>query len=87
MGHLPVAVMMMVEEGKVRLNDPVSRFIPEFKQASIAVPKGGPATAAQGGRAGGGWSFFVVERPALAYPAPGSQDAGEAVELFLYCDG
>ena len=26
-----VAVMMMVEEGKVRLNDPVSRFIPEFK--------------------------------------------------------
>ena len=49
-----VAVMMMVEEGKVRLNDPVSRFIPEFKQASLAVPKGGPSTVAQGGRAGGG---------------------------------
>jgi len=47
-----VAVMMMVEEGKVRLNDPVSRFIPEFKQASIAVPKGS-STAAQGGRPGG----------------------------------
>jgi CubicO group peptidase (beta-lactamase class C family) len=26
-----VAVLMMVEEGKVRLNDPISRFIPEFK--------------------------------------------------------
>src|SRR6188474_1768879 len=24
------AVMMLVEEGKIRLNDPVSRFIPEF---------------------------------------------------------
>jgi CubicO group peptidase (beta-lactamase class C family) len=43
-----VAVMMMVEEGKVRLNDPVSRFIPEFKQASIAVPKGGAAAAGRG---------------------------------------
>ncbi len=34
------AVMLMIEEGKVRLNDPVSRFIPEFKQAMVAVPKG-----------------------------------------------
>src|SRR6185312_15058128 len=25
-----VAVLMMIEEGKVRLSDPVSRFIPEF---------------------------------------------------------
>jgi CubicO group peptidase (beta-lactamase class C family) len=43
-----VAVMMMVEEGKVRLNDPVSRFIPEFKQATVAVPKGGAAPAGRG---------------------------------------
>ena len=43
-----VAVMMMVEEGKVRLNDPVSRFIPEFKQSHIAVPKGGVAPAGRG---------------------------------------
>ena len=34
-----VAVMMMVEEGKARLNDPVSRFIPEFKSMKVAVPK------------------------------------------------
>src|SRR5262245_37002729 len=26
-----VAVLMMIEEGKVRLNDPVSKFISEFK--------------------------------------------------------
>jgi len=48
-----VAVMMMIEEGKVRLNDPVSRFIPEFKQSMVAVPKG-PSTGAQGERGGGG---------------------------------
>lgn len=34
------AVMMLVEEGKVRLNDPVSRFIPEFANLNkVAVPK------------------------------------------------
>jgi CubicO group peptidase (beta-lactamase class C family) len=43
------AVMMLVEEGRVRLNDPVSRFIPEFKNLNkVAVPKPG-ATAAGGG--------------------------------------
>ena len=48
-----VAVMMMIEEGKVRLSDPVSRFIPEFKQAMVAVPKPGATPAAGGGRGGG----------------------------------
>lgn len=33
-----VAVMMLVEEGKIRLNDPVSRFIPEFKSLKVAMP-------------------------------------------------
>ena len=46
------AVMMMIEEGKVRLNDPVSRFIPEFKQSQVAVLKAG-AGPAGGGRGGG----------------------------------
>ena len=52
------AVMMMIEEGKVRLNDPVSRFIPEFKTMKVAVPRpgaGGPgAPAGPGGPGGGG---------------------------------
>jgi CubicO group peptidase (beta-lactamase class C family) len=34
-----VAVMMMIEEGKIRLNDPVSKFIPEFKDTKVAVPR------------------------------------------------
>ncbi len=33
-----VAVMTLVEEGKLNLNDPVSKFIPEFKDSKIAVP-------------------------------------------------
>ncbi len=33
-----VAILMLMEDGKVRLNDPVSRFIPEFKALKVAVP-------------------------------------------------
>jgi CubicO group peptidase (beta-lactamase class C family) len=32
-----VAVMMLVEEGKVRLTDPVSRFIPELQNLKVTV--------------------------------------------------
>ena len=36
-----VAIMMQVEEGKIHLNDPVSRFIPDFKEMKVAVEKEG----------------------------------------------
>ena len=38
-----VGVMMMVEENKLRLSDPVSRYIPEFRDLRVAVarPEGG----------------------------------------------
>ena len=59
------AVMMMLEEGKLRLTDPVSRFIPEFKGMKVAVPKPGfeaAAAAAQSGRGGrGGGSPVEVD--------------------------
>jgi len=55
-----VAVMMMVEEGKIRLTDPVSRFIPEFKGSKVAV-------ARPGARAGG---------PPAGPGAPGGPGAG-----------
>ena len=32
-----VAILMLLEEGKVRLNDPVSRFIPEFKGLQVSA--------------------------------------------------
>jgi CubicO group peptidase (beta-lactamase class C family) len=36
-----VAILLLVEEGKVRLADPVSKFIPEFKEARVAVQRDG----------------------------------------------
>jgi len=34
-----VAILMLMEEGKLRLADPVSRFIPEFKNPKVAIVK------------------------------------------------
>jgi len=36
-----VAIMMLQEEGKLLLGHPVSRYIPEFKPTTVAVPKAG----------------------------------------------
>jgi len=53
------AVMMLLEEGKIRLTDPVSRYIPEFANAKVAVARpgraggGGPPAAGPGGPGGG----------------------------------
>jgi len=35
-----VAVMLLVEEGELRINDPVSRYIPEFRGMQVAVSTG-----------------------------------------------
>ena len=42
-----VGVMLMVEENKLRLDDPVSRYIPEFRNLRVAVarPAGGSGAA------------------------------------------
>jgi CubicO group peptidase (beta-lactamase class C family) len=34
------AIMMMLEEGKLQLGDPVSKYISEFKNMKVAVPQG-----------------------------------------------
>ncbi len=41
------AILMMIEEGKVRLTDPVSKFMPELKglQVAVAQPAQGPPPA------------------------------------------
>ncbi len=36
-----VATLILMEEGKLSLNDPVSRYIPSFKQTTVAVTKDG----------------------------------------------
>jgi CubicO group peptidase (beta-lactamase class C family) len=44
--------MMLVEQGKLLLNDPVSKYIPEFAQTTVAVPK-----------EGGGYDVVKAKRP------------------------
>jgi CubicO group peptidase (beta-lactamase class C family) len=46
------AAMILVEQGKLGLNDPVARYIPEFAAATVAVPKDG-----------GGYTTAKLERP------------------------
>src|SRR5437763_5468257 len=43
-----VAIMMMMEEGKLKITDPVSKYIPSFKDLTVAVaePKRGVAASA-----------------------------------------
>jgi CubicO group peptidase (beta-lactamase class C family) len=42
------AVMMMLEEGRIQLGDPVSKYIPEFKDMKVAVLQS-PGTPGRGG--------------------------------------
>ena len=42
-----VAVMMLVEEGRVHLDDPVSRFIPSFARTTVVVPPPAGTSTAQ----------------------------------------
>ena len=51
-----VAVMMMVEEGKLRVTDPVSLYIPEFKNLEVAVEHSGRGE----GNSDSGSSFDTV---------------------------
>jgi CubicO group peptidase (beta-lactamase class C family) len=43
-----VATMMMIEEGKVRLQDPISKFIPEWADMTVAMPNAQPAARVGG---------------------------------------
>lgn len=40
---IAVAILSLAEEGKLRLDDPVEKFIPEFAGQKVAVPRAGAA--------------------------------------------
>src|SRR5687767_6696652 len=64
-----VATLMMMEEGKVRLQDPVSKFIPEWKDMTVAVALPAPAGARGGGPTPGGRTGGPAAEPRF-YPVP-----------------
>src|SRR5258708_27149946 len=44
--YTSVAAMMLMEEGKLRLTDPVSRYIPAFANLQVTIPATDPYTGA-----------------------------------------
>ena len=55
-----VAVMMLIEEGRLHLNDPVARYIPEFRDMKVAVPLPAAGPPAAPGGAPAGPRFYTV---------------------------
>src|SRR5579883_1943231 len=55
-----VAILMLLEEGKVRLNDPVSKFIPEFKDMKVAVAQAHPQAAPVAEPRQPGPQFYII---------------------------
>jgi CubicO group peptidase (beta-lactamase class C family) len=55
-----VAILMLVEEGKVRLTDPVSRFVPEFKDMKVAVKEERAAASSGSGNSQAPPQFYTV---------------------------
>jgi CubicO group peptidase (beta-lactamase class C family) len=64
-----VAIMMALEEGKVRLSDPVARFIPEFKGSKVAIE-----IPAAGGRGAGAGPAGQTPRAPEIYTVPATRD-------------
>ena len=74
-----VAVMTLVEEGRINLGDPVSRFIPEFRETKVAVPAVDKGTT--------GYSIVpakreITIRDLLTHTAGISYGDGPASELY-----
>ncbi len=74
-----VAVMILFEEGKLLLGDPVSKYIPEFKNTTVAVP----AAA----KKGPGYKVVPAKRPIairdlLTHSAGISYGDGPAKDLY-----
>jgi CubicO group peptidase (beta-lactamase class C family) len=53
------AILMLMEEGKIRLTDPVSKFIPEFKGMKVAVVREG-AGGGRGAAPGAEPQFYTI---------------------------
>jgi CubicO group peptidase (beta-lactamase class C family) len=58
-----VAILMLVEEGKVRLTDPVHRFVPELKDMKVAVPRAARSGAEAGRSADPSFDLVPASRP------------------------
>jgi len=79
-----VAILMLMEEGRVRLNDPVAKFIPAFGELAVAVAKTGGS-----GPSGPGPAGLVAPGPAAApefYTVPAARQI-TVLDLLTHTSG
>lgn len=74
-----VAIMILFEEGRLLLGDPVSKYIPEFKDTTVAVP--------EAAKKGPGYKVVPAKRPVtirdlLTHTAGISYGDGPAKDLY-----
>jgi CubicO group peptidase (beta-lactamase class C family) len=82
-----VAILQLVEQGKVRLSDPVSRFIPEYADLTVAVAKAQPAGApGAGGGAGPAAAGGFGGPPPEFYTVP-AERAITVLDLLTHTSG
>jgi CubicO group peptidase (beta-lactamase class C family) len=67
-----VSILMLIEEGKVRLTDPISKWIPELKDMQVAVPQ--PAAAGAGAGRGGAPAAGGAPPPPRFYTVPAERE-------------
>jgi CubicO group peptidase (beta-lactamase class C family) len=78
-----VAILMLAEEGKVRLSDPVSKFIPSYANLEVGVlkpPPPGPAAARPNGQQGPGGP------PPAFYEVPAAREI-TVLDLLTHTSG
>jgi CubicO group peptidase (beta-lactamase class C family) len=79
-----VAILMLAEEGKVRLNDPVSRFIPAYANLEVGVLK--PATPGPGGPPPAGPAAGPGGPPPSFYTVPATRQI-TVLDLLTHTSG
>ncbi|MBM3773026.1 MAG: beta-lactamase family protein [Acidimicrobiia bacterium] len=82
-----VAVMMLVEEGRLALTDPVSKYIPAFRETRVAVKGDGTTVTFEPVRRQMTVRDLLTHRSGLSYGFADSGPVGEAYRRGSVSDG